>query len=65
MDIAVEVSAVAEEVRISYGYISVVYLLSFNFCENMYILYRMVCHNEAGTEMEGVREQDAEEHTWN
>jgi len=42
MDIAVEVSALAEKVRSSCGYISVVYLLSFNFCENMYILYRMV-----------------------
>jgi hypothetical protein len=65
MDIAVEVSTVAEEVRSSYGYISVVYLLSFNFCENMYILFRMVCHIEGATETEGVRDQDAEEHTWN
>ena len=65
MDIAVEVSAVAEEVRSSYGYSSVVYLLSFNFCENMYIFYRTVCHIEGGPETEGVREQDTEEHTWN
>jgi cation diffusion facilitator CzcD-associated flavoprotein CzcO len=63
MDIAVEVSTVAEEVRSSYGYSSVVYLLSFNFSENMYILYGTVCHIEGGTETEGVREQDAEEHT--
>jgi predicted membrane channel-forming protein YqfA (hemolysin III family) len=65
MDIAVEVSTAAEKVRPSYGYISVVYLLSLNFCENVHIIYRMVCHIEGGTETEGVREQDGEEHTWN
>ena len=64
MDIAVEVSAEAEEVRSSYGYIIVVYLLSSNFCENRYIIYRVVCHIEGATETEGVREQDAEEHSW-
>jgi hypothetical protein len=54
MDIAVEVSAVAEEVRSSYGCISVLYLLSFKFCENMYIFYRMVCGIEGGTETGGI-----------
>jgi hypothetical protein len=49
MDIGVELSAVADEVRYSYGCISVFYLLSYNFCANMYILYRLVCHTEGAT----------------
>jgi hypothetical protein len=49
VDIGVEVSAEANEVRYSYGCISVFLFTVLQLLCKLYILYRLVCHTEGAT----------------